>query len=120
LKTRLARLINWLILAIETRIDPMLHASIEYARDEQLTRGLDDIEARLLIDALALRLDHTPQESKQLHMKARVISKVIVLWFKGNISGANQLAACEGLAEFLPIPETDSANCMEQILLVCL
>jgi undecaprenyl pyrophosphate phosphatase UppP len=53
-------------------------------------------------------------------MKARVISKVIVLWFKGNISGANQLAACEGLAEFLPISETDSANCMEQILLGCL
>ncbi len=117
MKSRLAILMNWLVLAIQTMIDPMLHSSIEYARDEQLTRGRDDIEARLLIDALAVRLNHTPQESKQLHMKARGISKGIALWFKGNISGANQLAACEGLAEFLPIPETESANCMEQILL---
>lgn len=119
IETRLARLMNWLVLELKTRVHPMVHASIEFARNELLTRGLDDIEARILIDTLALRLDYTPHESTRLLMKARVVSKIIALRVIGNVSGANQLAACEGLADFLPIPETDSADCMEKILLGC-
>jgi hypothetical protein len=50
-------------------------------------------------------------------MKARIVSKIVELWNKGNRCGANQLAASEGIAEFLPIPQTDAVACMEKILL---
>lgn len=96
---------------------PISPNSIDCARDELLTRGLDDIEARVLINALVYRLDQCPQNSKQLLMKARIVSKIVELWNKGKRCGANQLAASEGIAEFLPIPQTDAVACMEKILL---
>lgn len=78
---------------------------------------MDYIEARVLIDALTYYLDQSPQNFKQLLMKARLVSMIVELWSKGNKCGANQLAACEGIAEFLPILETESVACMEDKLL---
>lgn len=95
----------------------MLPTSINCARNELLTLGFDDTESRVLIDTPVYRVDQGPQNSKQLLMKARIVSKIVELWNKGNKCGANQLATCEGIAEFLPIPETDAVACMEDILL---
>lgn len=98
----------------------MIHAAVECARDELLTRGLGDIEARILIDILTCRLDASPHESRQLQMKARVISRIIELWFNGNRAAAHQLAACAGFADHLPRPGMEADDCMETMLLSCL
>jgi hypothetical protein len=71
--------------------------------DESLTRGLGDIEARMLVEWLTdwadLLEDTIPDEEDaqrqvtQLHKRAKAIGKFVVLWSDGESkAGAVQLA----------------------------
>jgi hypothetical protein len=84
--------------------------------DESLTRGLGDIEARMLVEWLTdwadLLEDTIPDEEDaqrqvtQLHKRAKAIGKFVVLWSDGESkAGAVQLAATERFQ--FPLPPED-------------
>jgi hypothetical protein len=81
--------------------------------DSRLTYGLEDPEARLLIEWLVDKAEHLPEmglrETEQdvtwqlYYRRAKVLRKCVQLWcYRGRPEAAIQLAASEGLAEFLP------------------
>jgi len=98
------------------------------ARDESLTRGLGDEEARMLVDWLVGWAEilgdaaRTPQEAEKLAARlcrrGRAIGRFVQLWAEPKSRGsAAQLAATERFAWPLPAAHrTDPADLMEHIL----
>jgi hypothetical protein len=81
--------------------------------DARLTYGLEDPEARLLVEWLVDKAEHLPEsglaETEQdktwqlYYRRAKVLRKCVQLWcYRGRPEAAIQLAASEGLSEVLP------------------
>ncbi|QVL34356.1 hypothetical protein KIH39_10750 [Telmatocola sphagniphila] len=105
-------------------VEPMYRRIIN---DEALTRGLGDIEARMLVEWLvdwAELLEETipdvgdaNQKIGQLQKKARAISKFVVLWSDGHSkAGALQLAATERFQFPIPEEKCEADEAMARIL----
>ncbi len=101
----------------------------EIVRDEALTRGLGDEEARMLVEwvvdwaellAEAARTDADANELiSRLRRRGRAIGRFVKLWCDFDISdrnGATQLAASERFAWPLPNDEVDPPDLMQHIL----
>ena len=98
------------------------------ARDESLTRGLGDEEARMLVDWLVGWAEilsdaaRTPQEAERLAARlcrrGRAIGRFVQLWVEPKSRGsAAQLAATERFAWPLPSDRrSEPADLMEHIL----
>ena len=107
-----------------TSCDPLLRHVL---RDEALTRGLGDIEARMLIEWLAdwteLLAEAARSEDdawscvRRLCRRGRAISRFVQLWNDPRSRGAAaQLAAAERFNWPLPPTEVDPPDLMHHIL----
>jgi hypothetical protein len=96
-------------------------------RDEGLTRGLGDPEARILVEWLVecaeeLAMDAASEElaEKEIEMlcrRGRSIARFVFLWSTpGSRGGAAQLAAVERFTWPLPPPDADACEVMQAIL----
>lgn len=95
-------------------------------RDEAVTRGLGDVEARMIVEWLADRAEQAaanqPTEAAAWARvradcrRARVMSAFVRLWTAGNRGAAVQLAGAERLYWPLPAGDVDSGELMEGIL----
>jgi hypothetical protein len=95
-------------------------------RDEAVTRGLGDVEARMIVEWLAERAEQAaitmPTEAagwaavRQACRRARVIATFVRLWAAGSHGAALQLAGTERLYWPLPAGEVDPGELMEGIL----
>jgi len=95
-------------------------------RDEAVTRGLGDVEARMIVEWLADRAEQaavvTPSEVEAWDQvrghcrRARAIAAFVRLWAAGNRGAAIQLAGAERFHWPLPSGEVDSGELMEAIL----
>jgi hypothetical protein len=101
----------------------------EIVRDESLTRGLGDEEARMLVEwvvdwaellAGAARSDDDARELvNRVRRRGRAIGRFVNLWCDQDHhdrGGATQLAASERFAWPLPINQIDPPDLMQQIL----
>ena len=104
--------------------DPLIRAVV---RDESLTRGLGDEEARMLVEwvvdwaellAEAARSDEDAQKLvARLCRRGRAIGRFVRLWCEPNGQGAAaQLFAAERFAWPLPSRPLDPPDLMHQIL----
>src|SRR5262245_8955235 len=91
--------------------------------DDNLTRGLGDAEARVLIEWLVERTDSFHNDDKAraeislLCRRARDISRFVLLWcYNKDHGGACQLAATERFAWPFPPLNADPCDLMIQIL----
>ena len=95
--------------------------------DEHVTRGLDDAEARMLIEWLVARVEerhardrnprHAETEVRRLCRRARAIARFVALWCHDRLPGAAlQLAATERFAWPLPTSEVDAYDLLNDIL----
>jgi hypothetical protein len=95
--------------------------------DDHVTRGLDDAEARMLIDWLTARIEAQYEQSpneRRIHVlvtrlcrRARAIARFVALWcHEHSHSAALQLAATERFAWPLPIGEMDACDLLADIL----
>lgn len=106
-------------------IDPLIRGLV---RDESLTRGLGDVEARMLVEwvvdwaellAEAARTDQEAQRlAGRLFRRAKAIGRFVRLWCEPRSQGsAVQLAAVERFGWPLPTdPTIDPADLMQHIL----
>jgi len=96
-------------------------------RDDALTRGLGDIEARMLVEwvtdwtELLAEASRTEEDAwccvRRLCRRGRAISRFVQLWSEPNGRGAaNQLAAAERFHWPLPPTALDTADLMQHIL----
>ena len=95
-------------------------------RDEAVTRGLGDVEARMIVEWLADRAEQaavvTPTEAAAWEQvrrhcrRARVIAAFVRLWTAGNHGAALQLVGAERLHWPLPGGDVDPGELMEGIL----
>lgn len=96
-------------------------------RDEAVTRGLGDVEARMIVDWLADRTERVAQsapseadawtEVRALCRRARVIACFVRLWAApGSRGAAAQLAAAERMLWPLPAGDVDPDELMQGIL----
>jgi ribosomal protein S12 methylthiotransferase accessory factor YcaO len=96
-------------------------------RDEAVTRGLGDVEARMIVEWLADRTEQVAQAAateaaawdqvRDLCRRARVIACFVRLWaVPGSRGAAVQLAAAERTNWPLPTGDTDPGELMEGIL----
>jgi hypothetical protein len=95
-------------------------------RDEAVTRGLGDIEARMIVEWLADRAEQAaitmPSEAaawarvRETCRRARVIATFVRLWAAGSRGAALQLAGAERLHWPLPAGDVDPGELMESIL----
>ena len=97
-------------------------------RDERLTYGLADPEARLLVEWLVERAEWIPRtglgdNDQELawsicYRRAKVLRQVVSLWcYRGRPDAATQLAASEGMAEYLPTAAVEDALDVMQALM---
>jgi hypothetical protein len=106
--------------------DPLIRAIV---RDESLTRGLGDEEARMLVEwvvdwaellAEAARTEDDAQRLvNRLCRRGRAIRKFVSLWCderRPNRSGATQLAASERFSWPLPSEDINPPDLMQHIL----
>jgi hypothetical protein len=111
-------------LKVPMLVDAMLRCVL---RDEALTRGLMDPEARLLIEWLVEQVERLtaapfPEDAIQcavnrLRRRARAVSRFVSLWCYANERGAAiQLAAAERFKWPLPCRPADPCGLMERIL----
>jgi len=88
--------------------------------DDRLTRGLDDAEARLLIEWLIERVESatcTAEDIENYCKRARAIARFVALWcHEGSPQGALQLAATERFRWPLPTEPMDACDLMHAIL----
>ncbi len=90
--------------------------------NDRLTNGLDDGEARMLIEWLVVRAEDQrecpdPAEVQRLCRRARAIARFVSLWCHEEMFGpALQLAATERFAWPLPVAPMDACDLMETIL----
>jgi hypothetical protein len=107
-----------------TSCDPLLRHVL---RDEALTRGLGDIEARMLVEwvtdwtellAEAARTDEDAWSCvRRLCRRGRAIGKFVNLWAEqGDRRGAVQLAAAERFSWPLPTEQLEAPDLMHHIL----
>ena len=105
-------------------IDPLIRSMV---RDDSLTRGLGDIEARMLVDWLVdwaellgdgARSDPDARTLvARLCRRGKAISRFVQLWVEPRTRGsAMQLAAVERFTWPLPERGVDSADLMHDIL----
>jgi hypothetical protein len=95
-------------------------------RDEAVTRGLGDVEARMIVEWLADRAEQAaitlPTEAAAWAVvraqcrRARVIATFVRLWASGQRGPALQLAGAERLHWPLPAGDVDPGELMEGIL----
>ena len=96
-------------------------------RDEAVTRGLGDVEARMVVEWLADRTERVAQRTadeaagwaqvRDLCRRARVIACFVRLWgVPGSRGSAVQLAAAERMLWPLPAGDVDPGELMEGIL----
>jgi hypothetical protein len=104
--------------------DPIVRSIL---RDESITRGLGDVEGRMLIewvvDWTELLADAAKTEddawklSQRLCRRAKAINRFVQLWNNPTTrANAAQLAASERFAWPLPVHAVDPADLMERIL----
>ena len=97
------------------------------ARDESLTRGLGDEEARMLVDWLVgwaeiladgvRTAEEAERLTERLRRRGRAISRFVQLWVEPKSRGsAAQLAATERFGWPLPSGRSEPADLMEHIL----
>lgn len=100
----------------------LLHPILE---DENLTRGLGDAEARMLVEWLVGRTEQHPehpsatlgQDIQKWCRRARALSRFVYLWCHQSDHGAAcQLAATERFPWPLPVCEVDPCDLMAEIL----
>jgi hypothetical protein len=95
--------------------------------DEALTRGLGDMEARVLIEWLVERAEGAADDATseaaafaevgRLCRRARAIARFVYLWCQRRERGAaHQLAAAEGFSWPLPTLPLDACDLMQWIL----
>ena len=95
--------------------------------DEALTRGLGDVEARMLVEWLVdwaeMLADMAPDEDqaweqfRNVCRRARVFSRFVALWSEPRSRGAaTQLAATERMEWALPDRPLEPDELMERIL----
>jgi hypothetical protein len=98
--------------------------------NDRLTRGLDDPEARLLIEWLVGRAEtlhakatseeHAAAELRRLCARARAIARFVALWChestRAGFGPALQLAATERFGWPLPVAPMDACDLMGEIL----
>lgn len=99
---------------------------LQVLRDEALTRGLGDAEARVLIEWLSEQAENLGQNAdanegeEQLRIlvrKARGIARFVALWFTpGTTGAAHQLAAVERFEWPLPDGTEDPWELMYRVL----
>lgn len=94
-------------------IDQVMH-------DDRLTHGLADPEARLLVEWLVDQAEAIPRTGlgecdQQLawticYRRAKALRQFVSLWcYRGRPEAAIQLAASEGMAEYLPDSSVEEA-----------
>lgn len=106
--------------------DPLIRAIL---RDDSLTRGLGDVEARMLVEwvvdwaellAEAARTDDDARRLVgRLHRRGRAIGKFVQLWCDPDVNrrgAATQLVASERFAWPLPADAPDPPDLMHHIL----
>ena len=82
-------------------------------RDERITYGLADPEARVLVEWLVHKAETIPDSELQqedqvyawelCYRRAKVLRQFVALWcYRGRPEAAIQLAASEGMADYLP------------------
>jgi hypothetical protein len=92
--------------------------------NEALTRGLGDMEARMLVEWLVDEADRRsasdgngPEAVRQLCTWARAVSRFVYLWcHAGEYGAASQLAATERFDWPWPTDDADPCELMETIL----
>jgi hypothetical protein len=102
---------------------PLLNHVLE---DEALTRGLEDPEARILVEWLVENVERLASEApteaagwgelERLCRRARAIARFIGLWCQGERGAAMQLAAVERFQWPLPTRAIDPCEFMKSIL----
>jgi hypothetical protein len=81
--------------------------------DERITYGLADPEARVLVEWLVNKAESIPESDLReedmqcawelCYRRAKVLRQIVSLWcYRGRPEAAIQLAASEGMSEFLP------------------
>ena len=95
-------------------------------RDEAVTRGLGDIEARMIVEWLADRAEQAavaaPTDAaawatvRAACRRARVIAMFVRLWGSGQRGAAVQLAGADRLNWPLPAGDVDPGELMEGVL----
>jgi hypothetical protein len=96
-------------------------------RDEAVTRGLGDVEARMIVEWLADRAEQVAaadtsetaawDQVRDLCRRARVIACFVRLWaVPGSRGSAVQLVAAERMLWPLPAGDVDAGELMEGIL----
>ena len=104
-------------------VEPLLRQVLQ---SEALTRGLEDPEARVLVEWLADMADRLATDKAteggaspglhQLIHKARAIARFVSLWCQGECGSAVQLAAVERFSWPLPTRAVDPCELMKAIL----
>jgi hypothetical protein len=104
-------------------VEPLLSEILD---NEALTRGLNDPEARILIEWLVDRVEHLLTEAgeaaargevSRLCSRGRAISRFVRLWCHDRArGGAVQLAATERFMWPLPAASIDPCELMQSIL----
>jgi len=103
--------------------DPLLHPIL---RDERLTHGLGDAEARVLVEWLVEQAEELMELTNQeeavsavnwLCRRGRALSHFVRLWCLESARGAaGQLAAAERFAWPLPEASVDACELMQTIV----
>jgi hypothetical protein len=104
-------------------VEPLLRQVLQ---SESLTRGLEDPEARVLVEWLVDKVDDLSAQTKaetllprtveDLSRRARAIARFVSLWSQGERGSAVQLAAVERFTWPLPTAAVDPCELMKAIL----
>jgi hypothetical protein len=95
-------------------------------QSDSLTRGLEDPEARILVEWLVEKVEHleagpaaeaaSSGSLERLTQRARAIARFVSLWCQGERGSAVQLAAVERFVWPLPTRAVDPCELMKVIL----
>jgi hypothetical protein len=104
-------------------VEPLIRQVLQ---SESLTRGLEDPEARVLVEWLVEKVDQLavdstaepshPRTFEQLSRRARAVARFVSLWSQGERGSAVQLAAVERFTWPLPTAAVDPCELMKSIL----
>lgn len=94
--------------------------SLKIARDESITYGLGDSEARILVEGLITAVEREPWRYEDLRSKAKLANRMVYLWGRGDYAGAAQLAATCRIEVGLPNCCVSVESFMEIMIIACL